>query len=130
MYKNIVMHFFKFFLIICFTGVTLTSQSQHTTTDKQAKQLKELIEIKKELTNSDQLKEFYRIQLYSGSLKEAESLKKDFDTEFEISSTIKYESPYYKVWVGNYRTRLEADRAMLLINEAFENAFIIKPGRN
>jgi len=124
------MHFFKFFLIICFTGVTLTSQSQHTTTDKQAKQLKELIEIKKELTNSDQLKEFYKIQLYSGSLKEAESLKKDFDTEFEISSTIKYESPYYKVWVGNYRTRLEADRAMLLINEAFENAFIIKPGRN
>ena len=124
------MHFFKFFLVICFTGVTLTSQSQHTTTDKQTKQLKELIEIKKELTNSDQLKEFYKIQLYSGSLKEAESLKKDFDTEFEISSTIKYESPYYKVWVGNYRTRLEADRAMLLINEAFENAFIIKPGRN
>lgn len=95
----------------------------------QDKALKELIKIKKELTNDDQLKEFYKIQLFSGDLKNAEKMKKEFDSEFNLPSTIKYESPNYKVWIGNFRTRLDADRAMLKISEIFESAFIIRPGR-
>ena len=33
-------------------------------------------------------------------------------------------------WIGNFRTRLEADRAMLQIKEVFDKAFIIRPGRS
>lgn len=116
------------FLLLVF--VSFYSQAQNFQNNNQEEKIKELIEIKKELTNSDKLKEFYKIQLYSGNLKDAEDLKEEFDNEFEISSTIKYETPNYKVWVGNFRTRLEADRAMLQIKEVFDTAFIIKPGRN
>lgn len=116
------------FLLLLF--ISFYAQAQNFQSNKQEEKIKELIEIKKELTNSDKLKEFYKIQLYSGNLEDAEDVKKEFDDEFEISSTIKYETPNYKVWVGNYRTRLEADRAMLDISEVFEAAFIIRPGRN
>ncbi|GGE24429.1 sporulation protein [Psychroflexus planctonicus] len=110
--------------------ISLFANAQDVQNTNQDQQLRELIKIKKELTNSDKLKEFYKIQLYSGNLNDAEDVKKEFDDEFEISSTIKYETPNYKVWIGNFRTRLEADRAMLQISEVFESAFIIRPGRN
>ncbi|WP_188457154.1 SPOR domain-containing protein [Psychroflexus planctonicus] len=118
----------SFFLLLL--TISLFANAQDVQNTNQDQQLRELIKIKKELTNSDKLKEFYKIQLYSGNLNDAEDVKKEFDDEFEISSTIKYETPNYKVWIGNFRTRLEADRAMLQISEVFESAFIIRPGRN
>jgi len=124
------MNHFSIKILSLFLIISFYSQAQYNQDDNQKAKLKELIEIKKELTNSDKLKEFYKIQLYSGNLDNAEDVKKDFDYQFKISSTIKYQSPNYKVWIGNFRTRLEADRAMLEIKEAFETAFIIKPGRN
>lgn len=116
-------------LLFCIAFHSNTAFSQFSNDPKKDEILKELIEIKKELTNDDQLKEFYKIQLYSGNLKDAEKVKKDFDKAFDLSSTIKYETPNYKVWIGNFRNRLEADRALVKIEEVFNTAFIIKPGR-
>ena len=124
------MNFNKILLLSFFFLFSMVVFSQNDKTFDKNEKLKELIEIKKNLTNTDQLKEFYKIQLYSGSLKEAEEIKSDFDEAFELASTIKYETPNYKVWIGNFRTRLEADRAMLQIKEVFEKAFIIRPGRS
>lgn len=120
----------KFSLFFVLLFICLSASAQNVQSKDREVGIKELIEIKKELTNSDKLKEFYKIQLYSGNLKDAEALKKEFDSHFDVSSTIKYETPNYKVWAGNYRTRIEADRAMLQIKEIFDTAFIIKPGRS
>ncbi|MGM0635539.1 MAG: SPOR domain-containing protein [Bacteroidota bacterium] len=94
--------------------------------------IKELIEIKKELNERNQLKESYRIQLFSGRIENAEKLKEEYETEFdfEYPITIIYETPNYKVWVGHFRNRLEADRALVKLKEEFEKALILKPGRN
>lgn len=123
------MRFTNSFLTFITLFIFCASFAQINSKNTQEQTLKELIKIKKELTNDDELKEFYKIQLYSGNLKNAEEVKKDFDYQFNFSSTIKYESPNYKVWIGNFRTRLEADRAMLKIDDSFQTAFIIKPGR-
>ena len=40
---------------------------------------------------------------------------------------MRYETPNYKIWVGNFKTRLEADRALQRIKRAFNSAFIFKP---
>ena len=37
---------------------------------------------------------------------------------------IKYESPNYKVWVGDYITKIEADKNLLKLREFFPQAFI------
>ena len=41
-----------------------------------------------------------------------------------------FNTPNYKIWVGNFRDRLEADRALLRIKKSYMNAFIFKPKKD
>jgi len=70
----------------------------------------------------------YKIQLYYGNLNQAHSTLNKFNANYsQWSGKILFETPNYKVWVGNYRTRLEADRALMKIRKKFSSAFIFKP---
>ncbi len=71
----------------------------------------------------------YKIQLFYGNLNEAHKVLAKFKTTYGgmWSSKIKFETPNYKVWIGNYRNRLEADRALMRIQKKFPSAFIFKP---
>jgi len=40
---------------------------------------------------------------------------------------MKYETPNYKVWVGRFRTRMEADRKLVKVKKLFPNAFLFTP---
>lgn len=85
-----------------------------------------LLILKKEIeANSSQ----YKIQIFSGSSRsDAEETKKDFDKiHKDIKSSIEYETPNYKIWVGGFKNRLEADRILLKIKKDYPNAFIFKP---
>ena len=42
-------------------------------------------------------------------------------------TSMEYETPNYKVWVGNFATRLEADRAWVKIKKEYMNAIIFQP---
>jgi hypothetical protein len=66
--------------------------------------------------------------LFSGDNNEASKVIKEYRSLFpEWSSTIVFETPNYKVWVGNFRNSLEADRALLQIKKSFPAAFRFKP---
>ena len=70
----------------------------------------------------------YKIQLYYGSLNKAHAVLSKFNSKHsEWPGKIEYETPNYKVWVGNYQTRIEADKAMIQISKNFPSAFIFKP---
>ncbi|OYX28355.1 MAG: hypothetical protein B7Z06_01820 [Flavobacteriales bacterium 32-35-8] len=70
----------------------------------------------------------YRIQIYSGNRTTAETHKADFSSKFDKwNSTIQFETPNYKIWVGNFRTKIEADRALKEIKQKFSSAFVFKP---
>ncbi|MEJ6792234.1 MAG: SPOR domain-containing protein [Lacinutrix sp.] len=87
-----------------------------------------LIELKKEINIEDENSERYKIQIYSGSRQQAESMENKFDVAFNSwASKLEYETPNYKIWVGSFRTRLEAERALIKIKKKFLNAFIFKP---
>jgi len=69
----------------------------------------------------------YKIQLYYGSLNKAHSVLSKFNSKHsEWPGKIEYETPNYKVWVGNYQTRIEADKALIQISKNFPSAFIFK----
>lgn len=69
----------------------------------------------------------YRIQLYNGLEKKAKSYKYNFEREFPGTYTkLSYDNPEWKVKVGSYRTRLDADRALNKIREKFSGAIIIE----
>lgn len=70
----------------------------------------------------------YKIQLYYGSLNKAHAVLNKFNNKHsQWPGKIEYETPNYKVWVGNYQTRIEADKAMIQISKSFPSAFIFKP---
>lgn len=70
----------------------------------------------------------YKIQLFYGNLNKAHETLSKFNSNYpQWPGKILFETPNYKVWVGNYRTRLEADRALMDIRRKFSSAFIFKP---
>lgn len=69
----------------------------------------------------------YRIQLFYGSENGVANARNKFVSLFPNTTTyIDYESPEWKVRVGNYKTRLEADRALQEIILSFGDAIVIE----
>ena len=52
-----------------------------------------------------------------------ENLKNINDT----SASNIYETPNYKIWVGNFYNQLEADKKLIEIRKKFRSAFIFRP---
>ena len=72
--------------------------------------------------------EGYRIQIISSSSREkALAAKANFITKYpDYKIYLTYQQPYYKLRVGNYYTRLDAQRARMEILEDFNDSFIVK----
>ena len=92
----------------------------------QDKNITELLNVKKEMNKNDTNR--YKIQIYSGNRKDAESANANFMSSFsQWTSVVRFETPNYKIWAGNFATRLEADRALKKIKQNFPSAFIFRP---
>jgi hypothetical protein len=69
-----------------------------------------------------------KIQIYSGRRSYARKAIAEFKANFPGQFVeMKYETPNYKVWVGRFRTRLEADRQLVWVKTKFSNAFLFRP---
>ncbi len=98
---------------------------QGTVTINQDQKIEQLLRLKKEINGAET---HFKIQIYNGNRVDAYKAQTAFRQYFSNwRSEIKYESPNFKIWVGNFRTRLEADRAIKRIKKEFPNAFIFKP---
>lgn len=88
----------------------------------------ELLKLKQSINSSLPIEDSYKIQLYYGdsesAKKELLSFKRDFK---DIDVTVIYTNPTYKVWAGNYKLRIYAEKALLDIKKKFPAAFILKP---
>lgn len=73
----------------------------------------------------------FRIQIYRGSARnareEANKAKADFISEFPgIDSYLRFDQPnFFKVRVGNYRTKHDAYPDYIIIRKKFPNAYIV-----
>ncbi|MEP0263649.1 SPOR domain-containing protein [Dokdonia sp.] len=107
------------------------AQSGQVNISQNAK-IPELLKLKTELSINNELGDRYKIQIHSGnSIQTAATIKRRFLNKIGTwEAKVKYETPNYKVWVGNFRNRLEADRALLSIKKEFPNALIFKPDPN
>lgn len=120
----------KFILTaVLVTGFTFISQAQegHVTIN-QDERIPELLDLKTKMVKDSRIGERYRIQLYSGDNSKASKIIKEYRALYpDWPSTVVYETPNYKVWVGNFRNSLEADRALLKIKNTFPAAFRFRP---
>lgn len=96
----------------------------------QDSKLEILLDLKEELEKENRLSNGYTVQLHNGNLERAKKRKEEYDkTELDWPASIHYETPNYKLWVGNFGSRLDADRALLKLKEIFPSAFVLKPDR-
>jgi hypothetical protein len=101
-----------------------------TSTISQDPKIEQLISLKSEMSVRGKLDDRYKIQIYSGNQSSANvQLKKFLNKVGTWRGNITYETPNYKVWIGNFRNRLEADRALIKVKIEFPSAFIFKPER-
>lgn len=120
---------FIFSFLLCLAGENAIAQ-QATVTVNQNQKIPKLLNLKKSLEKENKLTDGYTIQLYYGELNVANSVIKKYRNSYSVwPASIEYETPNYKVWVGNFGTRLEADRALIEVQQEFESAFILKPER-
>ena len=97
-------------------------------TVNQDKNIDVLLDLKKEMNKTDNAIDRYKIQVYSGNRSDAEATQSKFNSTFDKwKSNIVYEYPNFKIWVGSFTTRLEADRALKEVKQKFSSAFIFKP---
>jgi len=70
----------------------------------------------------------YRVQIYSGNKKQPANQSKAAFSRIhpKTKAHLDYDQPYYKVRVGDFKTKLEALKYKNFIIQAFPNSFIVK----
>ncbi len=100
-----------------------------TVTINQDDEIQALLDIKKDIEVSSNR---YKIQIYSGTSRgAAESVRVKFHKSYsDWSSSLEWNYPNFKIWVGDFRNRLELDRALIRIKKTFPNAFPLEPKKD
>ena len=114
-------------LILTLFYSTLNAQNGEVIIE-QPKAIDQLLEYKKDIKTVA----VYKIQVFNSSDSfKAESVKAEFKNKYgEWPVSMEFNTPNYKIWVGNFRDRLEADRALLRIKQNYMNAFIFQPKKD
>lgn len=116
------------FFGVCFC-VLICSKHVYSQSEKTEKQLiTELIEKKRAFN-----KEYgygFRLQLYNGYEVEAKKMRAKFQLDFpDIQTFLIYQQPEWKIQVGHYRSRLEADRAVLNLRRKYPSVIVVPLGK-
>lgn len=86
-----------------------------------------LFQIKKDYSKRIFESTYYTIQIYFGDLKNADSILIDFQKKYEgIKSELIFETPNYKVRIGDYRDINIASQKLEEIRRTYPGSFIIK----
>jgi hypothetical protein len=116
--------------IIFIIFFNLKSNAQEGTVSiEQDEKIDRLFKERMRLLKNGELKTYYSIQVISGrELHTARETLKTCKIKFpDLKSDVIYETPNYKVQVGEFRNELDADRALLTISEEYEGAFVLDP---
>jgi len=122
-------HTFKLALFFCFFCNNLFSQEENIIVSQNPK-FENLLYEKRKINASITVNDIYKIQIYNGDIESSKKILIDFKKEFlNLDGTIVFYTPAYKVWVGNFKTRIEAERNLLLLKTKYPNSLIIQPNK-
>lgn len=119
--------FYTLFAIFFLQFYTAKAQSITLSEDPKFEQL---LSEKRKLNSSITVNNLYKIQIFNGSSDESKKVLIQFKRENKsLDATIVFSTPAYKVWVGNFKTRIEAERNLNTMKKKYPNAIIIKPNK-
>lgn len=121
----------KILLLLPMLSLTynINAQDQNITLNQDPK-FEQLLNDKRKINTSISTNDTYKIQIFSGKSDEAKKTLSNFKREFNnIDGTIIFNTPNYKVVVGNFETRIEAERNLEEIRKKYKSVFLIKPSK-
>lgn len=72
--------------------------------------------------------DYYSIQVGFGSYNQAERIKREVEIDFPSwGSRIIFDSPTYRVQLGRFETKLDAERAYLEVRQKYPASLLLKP---
>jgi hypothetical protein len=120
--------FFSSLLLLALTPKT-KAQNENISVSQDTK-FEQLLDEKRKINISLIINDSYKIQIYTGGSENAKKTLTEFRQEFAaIDATIVFNTPNYKVWVGNFKTRIEAERTLADIKNRYKNVLLIKPSK-
>jgi hypothetical protein len=116
--------------LLVFIGISLFSiplYGQKNTINYNDTVTKKFFELKKDYSKRIFESTFYTIQIYYGGLEEANSILENFRENYqEIKSNLIFETPNYKVRIGEYKDINIASQKLEEIRRIYPGSFIIK----
>ncbi|MGB5202932.1 MAG: SPOR domain-containing protein, partial [Eudoraea sp.] len=71
---------------------------------------------------------FFTIQVGFGSYSKAEELKQQVDIDFpDLKSKIIFDSPTYRVQIGQFKSKLDAERKFKEVRIKYPESLLLKP---
>lgn len=122
----------KLYLYFLFLNVSIffvNVEAQNISVYQDAK-FEQLLNEKRKINTFLNINDSYKIQVFTGNSENAKKTLNLFRQEFaDIDATIVFNTPNYKVWVGGFRTRIEAEKTLSEIGTRFKNIILIKPNK-
>ncbi|MGB3142491.1 MAG: SPOR domain-containing protein [Maribacter sp.] len=110
--------------LFCKIGVA-QSASIHIEQDEKIDKLLEIY--KSALSNT----EYYRIQVGFGDYADAQKIKSDVEQDFpDLPAKIDFDSPTYRVRVGKFTSKMDAERKFNEVRVKYPNAMLLKPKKS
>ena len=125
---KLMMKNFKFLIFVCmflFSFWDISAQDEDVYYNDTL--TKKLFQIKKDFSKKTFESTYYTIQIFYGSLNEADSIYNDFKENYEdLKSELIFETPNYKVRIGEYKDINVASQSLEKIRRIYPGSFIIK----
>jgi len=117
------------FIFSLFFSANIFAQENKVTVIQDSK-IEQLLNEKRKINASITVNDRYKIQIFTGDSENSKKALIQFKKENKnIDATIVFSTPNYKVWVGNFKTRIDAERNLSLLKKKYANAFLIKPNK-
>lgn len=121
----------SFFIIAITLQISSFSYAQEAKVSvNQDVKFEQLLNEKRKINSSITINDRYKIQIFNGDSENSKKALINFKKENKnMDGTIVFSTPMYKVWVGNFKTRIDAEKNLQLLKKKFPNAFLIKPNK-
>lgn len=125
---NKILPFLILFAILLFAQ-NIFSQTSKKIIEQDEKIEKLLLE-KRKNNSAITINDKFKIQIFFGNIEESKktllAFKKDF---LLIDGTIVFSNPSYKVWVGSFKNKIEAEKSLIQIKKKYLSSVIIEPNK-
>ncbi|ESU28921.1 hypothetical protein FLJC2902T_09530 [Flavobacterium limnosediminis JC2902] len=121
--------FLAFFIVCSFSGIKAHSQTSKINIIQDPK-FETLLNEKRKINSSITVNDKYKVQIFYGTSEDSKKTLSQFKKEFKsLDGTIIYSNPNYKVWVGTFKTRIEAEKNYKEILKKYPTALLIRPNK-